>query len=207
MFLKLDRQVETTRPAVNDAKDESRKLVDRLPPPYEDPEDSAVCGVARVSEPVYTRVVVQQDVLNQATPIDYYHRHPRVESSDMDEDNANLHVAEPLVEDGNGSTETIPSLWEPNSVLDLHVDVPGESSCPSTSTPRLNTELIRSQSLELLLHRPSSHAVLTASKSDPTLPTDSRRRRSSGGESYAHRHVRLSMHRLPTTPIISPGMS
>ncbi|XP_046657396.1 uncharacterized protein LOC124350647 [Daphnia pulicaria] len=192
------RKVETTRPAVDDSKDESRNLVDRLPPPYEDPEEPANCILA--SEPVYTRVIVQQDVLNQATPIHYYHRHPKVESPDMDEDNANLPGAEPPIEDGNGSTETIPSLWEPNSVLDLHVDVP-ESNC----TPRMNTILIRSQSLDLLTHHPHSHAVLTASRSDPTLPTDSRRRRSSGGESYAHRHVRLSMHRLPTTPVVSPA--
>ena len=74
-------------------------------------------------------------------------------------------------------------------------------------TPRLHTELIRSQSLELC-HSPPSPGILTASRSDPTLPIGSRRRHSSGGESYAHRHIRLSMHRLPiTSPVVPPGMS
>lgn len=125
--------------------------------------------------------------------------------SDTDEDNAVWHGAEgrePHPEDGNGSTETIPSLWEPSSALDL--DSPVETGCPSTSTPRLPTELIRSQSMELC--RPVPHGVLTASRSDPTLPIESRRRHSSGGETYAHRHIRLSMHRLPTAPVVSPGM-
>jgi hypothetical protein len=161
--------------------------------------------VARTSEPVYTRVIVQPDYLNQATPINHYHRHPKMES-DSDEDFAVLHGAEPHPEDGNGSTETIPSLWEPNSNLDLHVDSPGGGQS-GNCTPRLHTELIRSQSLELC-HSPPSPGILTASRSDPTLPIGSRRRHSSGGESYAHRHIRLSTHRLPiTSPVVPPGMS
>lgn len=205
VYSKRHRAV-TTDSTEGNTQDENRKLVDRLPPPYEEPEE--VCGVARTSAQIHTRVMVEPDFLNQATPINHYHRPPRMDSSDMDEENGILNGPErresqPVSDDGNGSTETIPSLWEPNSTLDLRIDA---SDDPEPNS-RMETQngLVRSQSLELIARHPSPHRQLTMSRSDPMLPTQSRRRHSSGSESYAHRHVRLSMHRLPVVPVASPA--
>ena len=169
----------------------------RLPPPYELPEESEgeICGLVR--EHVYTVVAAQPDHLNQATPIGPCYR-PKIESDVEDEEF--LHEAQETqpTEDGNGSTETIPSQWEPVSTLDLHHV---ESPPAGPSQP-----VARSQSLDLLPLHPLARS-LTPSGSDPALPMNSSRRRSSGGESYAHRHVRLSMHRLPIVPVTLPGMS
>lgn len=203
----------TDETAGRSEESENRKLVDRLPPPYDNPEEpEEVCGVVRTSEPRFTQVIVQPHCLNQATPINHYHHHPMMDSSDVDEENGILNgldelESHPVQEDGNGSTETIPSLWELNSTLDLGMDISDdpESQCLA---PQLETQnqLIRSHSLEILVHRPASHGPLTLSKSDPMLSAQSSRRQSSGGESYAHRHVRLAMHRLPVVPVTSPEM-
>ncbi|XP_057378186.1 uncharacterized protein LOC130700184 [Daphnia carinata] len=200
VYSKRHRTV-TTDSTNGNTQDENRKLVDRLPPPYEEPEE--VCGIARTSEQIHTVVIVESDIPNQATPINHYHRPLRMDPSDMDEENEILSGPErlesqPVSHDGNESTETIPSLWEPNSTLDLRIDA-------SELTSRMETQngLVRSQSLELIARHPASHRPLTLSRSDPMLPTQSRRRHSSGSESYAHRHVRLSMHRLPVAPVAS----
>lgn len=198
----LDRQL-TTETSGRE-REENKKLVDRLPPPYELPDESGeICGPVHVSQRNFALVAAQPEYLNQATPINHFH-HPKPKvDSDVEEDHGILNGPEPqpVFEDGDGSTETIPSLWEPSSANDLQMESVSEPDLFRPTQSQELRSLVRCQSLELPPIRPVYNRVLSATISDPTLPTDNGRR-SSGGESYAHRHVRLSMHRLA----ISQGM-
>lgn len=181
-------------------EEESRKFIDRLPPPYELPEDfEAVCRPVGTLERNFTIVAAQEEYLNQATPMHHYHHlKPRMDSEIEDSNFLNQRELHSTNEDGNGSTETIPSLWEPISAIDVEM----ESNDPALYTRTESQELIpltRSQSLELPALRPISNCEL--STSDPALVTSNRRR----VESYAHRHVRLSRHRLANVPATPQG--
>ena len=155
--------------------EENRNLVDRLPPPYELPED--ICSPVLSTERHFTVAAVAEQ-LNQATPIEPYH-HANL-NTDADPLDALAIRQYPLTanEEGNGSTETIPSLWEP-AIHDIQIAPAGLPRCQSLEWPTTDR-----------------HRVLVNSVSDPTLP------RRSSGSSYACRHIRLSMHRLS---LPSPG--
>lgn len=179
-------------------REENKKLVDRLPPPYELPDECGeIVGPVQVSERNFALVAAQPEYLNQATPINHFHHpKPRVDS-DIEEDHGILNEPEPqpVHEDGNGSTETIPSLWEPSSANDLQMESASDLNLFRPTQSQGLRSLVRCQSLELPPVQPVCNRVLSATISDPTLPTDNGRR-PGGSESYAHRHVRLSMHRL-----------
>ena len=131
---------------------------DRLPPPYDQ-----TIGLARSSQG-YTVVSVHEESLNEATPFGqpWY-----------PEEDVNHHQQDSELESSSpaGSTETIPSLWEPRD------DDPPISIAPPAR------RLVRSLSLDsLAVVRP---APITAARSCFDL---------SDGI-YRHRHVRLSHYR------------
>lgn len=159
------------------------------------------------------------DVLHVgATPIGPYHRYcesvqPEPNMEDLIEDEE-VNVA-PVIEFNHaashdsipteGSTETIPSQWEPESVVNVDMDeshspAPGALLAPSNHLYR-----VRSQSFEHLPffarpeHSPVNLRAMFAhsqrSQSDPEIRFNRGRRASFAGETYAHRHVRLSAHR------------
>lgn len=164
---------------------------DRLPPPYESlsgRED--VCGPACSSDINYTVVTIERDYLNEATPIGPYHR-PLQDFADEVDDL--LVPAGDLPEDGNGSTETIPSLWEPANHLTL------EGADHSVTVPLFGDyNLVRSVSLNL----PNGRRIvpLSSTRSDPCLPTgmDGRRRVPGATGCYADHHIDLSTYRPPS---------
>lgn len=94
-----------------------------------------------------------------------------------------------------GSTETIPSQWEPESIVSVF-----ESPSPAQLAPPLLYRA-RSQSFEHLpffarpenapVDVPSIFAGGQRSRSDPEIMHSRGRRASFAGETYAHRHVRL----------------
>ena len=123
-----------------------------------------------VTAEVYSRRAVRSCVHSESDFEPIRIEQPAVEPSDTESEDNN----------SNESTETIPSIWEP-------IPVVVESS--------VSIDMIRSQSLEMLTvpDRPNSYYLLARTSSDPSV--QSRRRLSSGGESYSHRHVRLSLYR------------
>lgn len=159
---------------------------DVLPPPYESPSDRV--GLPRTSQYSYTLVLPEQDILNHAAPFEPYHSHRR-NSMDFD---ADLHVvddAPPAQDDGNGSTETIPSLWEPSTFDEM----PAENAEHMDHGSQQNG-LVRSYSLDSSARFLAVNPVSHESRSDPALD-GSARRMLAGSQSYAHRHVQLSMYR------------
>ncbi len=176
------------------------------PPPYYDETDNAGLSTVRVSE---TRTVAQLEVdhVSRAAPMGRFHHFGEIMSED-EEGPIELPLEEPLM-DESGSTETIPSTWEHNSFYNLPVE--SRVSLPEVTvtdqSPRGSSRisLVRSQSMELpVLHRlsPAPH-WRCSSQSDPALPTVGNRRSSFGGESYRHRHVRLSTHRISSQQTIN----
>lgn len=123
--------------------------------------------------------------------------------SEEDDGLLNLPVGAQL-EDGNGSTETIPSTWEPISEMDLNQESQPEDV--ATCRALLPRRLFRSQSLEMPSVNAVSSGLRIPSHSDPSLASQPRQRLPSGGETYAHRHIRLSTYRLPTLPVNTPGI-
>ncbi|KAI9553451.1 hypothetical protein GHT06_021357 [Daphnia sinensis] len=143
-----------------------------------------------MSEPVRSpeRVVIQENEghCGEAIPLDYYDiLNNRLDESDVEpEEEAPVHVTvdSEVDDESNQSTETIPSLWEPT---------PSMSDIPKS--------FFRSQSLERV-PRPASTNQLVRLPSDPEI-LSSRRRISYAGESYSHRHVRLSQYRSESQTI------
>lgn len=145
-----------------------------------------------MSEPIRSseRVVIQENEghCTEAIPLDYYDiLNNRLHDSDVDPEEeapVPVHVAvdSEVDDESNLSTETIPSPWEPT---------------PSMSD--ISKNFFRSQSLERV-PRPASTSQLVRLPSDPEI-LSSRRRISSAGESYSHRHVRLSQYRSESQTI------
>ncbi|XP_057378187.1 uncharacterized protein LOC130700185 [Daphnia carinata] len=173
-------------PAVSNNKDPG--LLPSAPPLYSlydakftDETDGLV-----VSEPVRSpdRVVIQenQGLCNEAIPAGYYDIfNNRLHDSDVEPEEGApvpIHVAvdSEVDDESNQSTETIPSPWEPTSSMSDN-----------------SNNFFRSQSLERV-PRPASTSQLVRLPSDPEILL-SRRRIASAGESYSHRHVRLSQYR------------
>ena len=178
----------------------------RLPPPYEDVEEHGqLVGQAR--ESACNFMVVEPDVMqpNQATPIGPYHHHQNADEEDSDESlplgiDTDDHAVEM-----NGSTETIPSAWEP--------DVEPEEGALSLQPFIMchHNPLVKSKSLDFPLCQTGSFLRISNSQSEPAMPTKwnsdtSTRRRDAHGETYRHRHVQLSRFRLPHVPT-QPGTS
>lgn len=139
---------------------------DNLPPPYNEVS----------SDQTYTFATLQQsEQLNQATPIGRYHMIHREDDTIPDD----LELGEDLHSEGEsatGSTETIPSSWEPSGTTN-HLD---DVAVLSQQHPRI----VRSQSsttLNMLRESPS--------RSCPNL--------SSSICTGIHRHVLLSNFRRP----------
>lgn len=151
-----------------------------------------------MSEPIRSseRVVIQENEghCTEAIPLDYYDiLNNRLHDSDVDPEEeapVPVHVAvdSEVDDESNLSTETIPSPWEPT---------------PSMSD--ISKNFFRSQSLERV-PRPASTSQLVRLPSDPEI-LSSRRRISSAGESYSHRHVRLSQYRSESQTINQSGTS
>lgn len=133
-----------------------------------------------------TVTVVADVYCNRAIPSNHRDQDYSADESDQFGNDRATRVIEVSSDDSesndNGSTETIPSNWIP--------------------TPSMPTA-VRSQSLEMLPRRDNSTSsyihMLARSSSDPTIAA--RRRLSSGGESYSHRHVRLSLRRSESQSI------
>ncbi|XP_057378499.1 uncharacterized protein LOC130700466 [Daphnia carinata] len=166
-------------------QDKHHQLDDR---PHEEPEYDS--GVACTSEQKRT-LMRESDFPNPTTPINHYHP-TQIDLPDMDKENGNLngpgrHESQPVSEEGNETTETFPSLSndpESNSRMETQNGAVKFQSQKSPAT-----------------RRPASHRPSTRSRSDPMLPTQSRRRNSTGSESYAHRNAQLPMHCLPIAPL------
>lgn len=177
-----------THPAVKEEA-EHELISPVAPPPYASlfpesvDETDHLIGSVRQSERI--AIQVEEEHCNRAVPIGYHDTfNDCQEESDTEVDDPVLLMdAEEAADQAsnnnvaNDSTETIPSLWEPT---------------PSVTSKSMN--LVRSQSLELPRVRHASANELVRLASDPAL--SERRRISIGGESYSHRHVRLSQYRL-----------
>lgn len=116
---------------------------------------------------------------------------------DLDSD---LHVADdapPTMEDGTGSTETIPSLWEPSAV--------DEVSHESSEQPaEQRHDLGRSYSFDSSAPFGVTNLIVRGNRSDPAV-NGSGRGLPFGGQSYANRHVQLSIYRSQSQITASPG--
>lgn len=172
---------------------------EREPPPYEtidqaasiDETDRSI-GAVRESERMVFRT--EQEHCSRAEPIRYHQdnvdQEPgsdemNIQPTDGDDMNIQFQSTEnDEDQESIGSSETIPSLWEPT---------------PSTANSSLN--IVRSLSLEMI---PQQHNAVVRLPSDPGLLN--RRRSSSGAENYCHRHVRLSLYRSESQIITSPGI-
>lgn len=157
-----------------------------------DETDHAILGSVRISDPMV--IVEVAEHLSRAVPINYDdHFDGRRQSRHESDSEADEQQVVPFIDiqdvdsNGNGSTETIPSTWEPT---------------PSASRMSMNVVLVRSQSEEML-RRTSSTSQLVRLASDPEILSS--RRASVGGESYSHRHVRLSQYRSNSQIIDRPG--
>ena len=140
---------------------------DILPPPY---------NQVVSSDQNFTFATLEADHLNEATPIGRYHMSSAengLDPEDLDFDRD----MRPEEESTVGSTETIPSLWEPT--------VDDNTPAPNQQNP---CRLVRSQSLTTLNLLGDS-----PSRSCPNLPSSAR-------GIHRHRHVLLSTYRRPTTP-------
>ncbi len=142
-----------------------------LPPPY----SQVVSSVQ-----TYSFVTLKEDCLNEATPVGRYH----MSSEDNCLDPNDFHLDREMrseEESAAGSTETIPSMWEPTT----------------DNTPVSNqhnpSRLVRSQSLTTLNLLGDS-----PSRSCPNLCNSVR-------GIHRHRHVLLSNHRRPTIPTNQPS--
>lgn len=172
------------------------------PPPYEagdqantlDETDRSI-GSVRESERIVFRV--EQEHISRAVPIHYHQddinqgpetdemtNQPTDDSDGMNNPLQPTENEEVDDEESIGSTETIPSLWEPT---------------PSIANSTLN--IARSLSLETIPQRANN---VVRMPSDPGLLN--RRRSSSGCENYCHRHVRLSLYRSESQIITSSGI-
>ncbi|XP_046657392.1 uncharacterized protein LOC124350644 [Daphnia pulicaria] len=156
-----------------------------------DETDHAILGSVRISDPMV--IVEVAEHLSRAVPINYDdHFDGRRQSRHESDSEADEQQVVPFIDiqdvdsNGNGSTETIPSTWEPT---------------PSASRMSMNVVLVRSQSEEML-RRTSSTSQLVRLASDPEILSS--RRASVGGESYSHRHVRLSQYRSNSQIIDRP---
>lgn len=138
---------------------------DVLPPPYND---------VLSSHETYTFNLVEPEHLNQATPIGRYHmnRNDELDPDDLEFDQDVQSESETIV----GSTETIPSMWEPSTSIAVNLN--------DTSAHQTLGRLVRSQSLTL-----PSFLDDSPSRSCPSLPGSIR------GGIYRHRHVLLSNYR------------
>jgi hypothetical protein len=152
--------------------------------------DHVVVGSIRTSD----RMIFVEDVEhhNRAVPLNYDAHFDGCRQSHHESDSeVEEQQVDPFVDNeesnGNGSTETIPSQWEPT---------------PSTSNISMNVVLVRSQSEEML-RRTSSNSQLVRLASDPEILSP--RRASVGGESYSYRHVRLSQYRSNSQMIDRAG--
>ena len=177
---------------------ETAKMIDqRLPPPYEDIEeelDSQMVGRARESACSFT--LVEPDITNQASPIGPYHHHQDANEEDTDDSLPLALEAEEHPAELNGSTETIPSAWEP----DVEPEEGTSSPHPVVMCSH-HHRLVKSVSLDSALCQSGSIRRLSNSQSEPALPTKSNsdvfRRNNPQGETYLHRHVHLSRFRSP----------
>lgn len=143
------------------------KHSDSLPPPYNQVVES---------HQTFTCDALAQEELNLATPIGRFHVNGRGEELDPEDldfgRELQIEVDSPM-----GSTETIPSLWEPSA--DIH---PNEAS---TERPHNPSRLVRSLSLTTVNLSNDS-----TSSSCPTLFTSNHR-----VGINCHRHVLLSHFR------------
>lgn len=142
------------------------------------------------------RMIIIEDVEhnNRAVPINYdEHFDGRRQSHHESDSEADEQQLVPFIDIhdvesyDNESTETIPSTWEPT---------------PSASSVSMIAVLIRSQSEEMLRRTPTTSQLVRLA-SDPLILTS--RRASVGGESYSHRHVRLSQYRSTSQIIDREG--
>lgn len=164
-------------------REENSKLIkdtsgnnDRLPPPYDQ------IGLSRTSDG-YTIVSVHEESLNEATPFGrpFF---PEAEPDVHNQPDNHLNIGEPQQDSSSmaGSTETIPSLWEPRD------DDPPNGSTQGLGRARPAGRLVRSLSLgSLPAVRPAS---VPATRSCSDL---------SDGI-YRHRHIRLSNYRRSGLP-------
>ncbi len=152
---------------------------DSLPPPYDQ------VGPARMSNGYTIITLDEQDSLNEATPFSF-HQH-------FTEESDHPSITHPEGEELSssslaGSTETIPSLWEPSRDG-------GNSPQLQQIAPHCHIPLRRSYSLNsLVLIQPN--AELTTSRSVCDL-TDG---------IYSHRHIQLSAFRRNPLPSNDSGI-
>jgi hypothetical protein len=141
---------------------------DAVPPPYSQVLSSDETYIFSTLEP--------SEQLNQATPLGRYHM--SINENNLDLDDLDFHREMRSEGDSTvGSTETIPSLWEPAFTPDSNgVPVVGHQ----------NNYLIRSQSLITLNMLRDS-----PSRSCPNLSTVI--------PAHCHRHIFLSNFRRPET--------
>lgn len=142
-----------------------------LPPPY----SQVVSSVQ-----TYSFATLKEDCLNEATPVGRYHmssEDPRIrlDPNDFDLDREMRSEEESAA----GSTETIPSMWEPTT--------------DNISNQHNPSRLVRSQSLTTL-----NLLGELRSRSCPNLSNSVR-------GIHCHRHVLLSNYRRPTIPTNQPS--
>lgn len=153
--------------------------------------DREIVGSIRTSNHVI--IVEEEEHHNRAVPINYddHFDGRRQSHHHSDSEVEEQQQLDPFIlneeSDRNDSTETIPSIWEPT---------------PSMSNISMNVVFVRSQSEERV-HRASSTSQLLRLPSDPEILSP--RRASVGGESYSHRHVRLSQYRSNSQTINRAG--
>lgn len=174
----------------NDEDVEVRLMMSSAPPPYSPTiggfdETDYLIGTTESSRQMIFRV--EEEHTNRAVPI--------ISLDPVAEFNFEVNQPEPISEeeadDSNsisGSSETIPSLWEPTA---------------SIQNASSSSNLVRSLSLEM----PQRHSrnELVRLPSDPSV-SSTRKRLSSCGESYSHRHVRLSQYRSESQSINFSGI-
>lgn len=152
---------------------------DSLPPPYDQ------VGPARMSNGYTIITLDEQDSLNEATPFSFHQHY----TEERDHPSIIHPEGEQLSSSSlAGSTETIPSLWEPSRDG-------GNSPLPQQVTRHCHLPLRRSYSLNsLVLIHPNAEITTSRSVCDLTDGI------------YRHRHIQLSTFRQNPLPANESGI-